>query len=99
MNPLITQQLRQVHGFIEELRETIDSYQGDLKEKKQAYIGLTQEYWSRGSKIAVLDQNTKEFQDLSEENERLRNQNAEFRQHLERILTYTKALIETFRSS
>jgi len=98
VNPLIEQQLKQIGTLIEDLRKRIGDSQQKLKDKQAAYLELTQEYWSRGSKIAVLDRNEEDYNALSEENERLQSQHAQFREQLERILAYTKALLGEFRS-
>ncbi len=97
MNPLIKQQLKRVNDLVEDLRDTLNETRGDLKEKQDAYVGLTKEYWERGSKIAVLDQNDTEFDALQEENGRLKDQQRACRERLEKVLTFTKALSAEFR--
>ena len=98
MNPIVEQQLRQITALVEELRLTLVETKGLLKEKQQAYSELTQKYWGRGKEIAIISRNEEEFRALSEENERLHAQNRELQERLERILAYTKALSEEFRS-
>jgi lipopolysaccharide biosynthesis regulator YciM len=96
MNPLIEQQLKQIRALVEDLGGLLRETQQQLEEKQKAYLKLTQEYWSRGSKIAVLDRNEEEYQVLLEENDRFKKQKKELRERLERVLSCTKALQAEF---
>ena len=97
MNQLVEQQLKHVRALVDELGEALTDSQLTVRDKHAAFRNLTQRYWSRGSQIAVMDQNEGEFAALREENERLRTKNREVRKRLERILACTKALSAGFR--
>ena len=98
MNPLIQQQFKEIESLAGELRRVLLENKKELKKKRTAFADLTERYWGRGSKLAVRDRNEADYEGLCEENDRLRRQNAEFRERLEHILSCTKTLIGEFKS-
>lgn len=96
MNQLVEQQIKQIRASVEELREILRETRLELREKNAAYVKLTQQYWSRTSKIAVLGRNEADYQALADENDRWRENEKALRERLERVLGYTKALQAEF---
>lgn len=98
MNPFIEKKLQEIDDQVEDLGEVLDETREQLKEKQDAFVELTQQYWTRGRQISVLNQNEQDFAKLRDENEAFRAREDDVRQRLERVLAHVKALSAGFRS-
>ena len=97
MNPMIRSQLTRIEASLDELHQLLTETREHHTEQVQAREKLLKAYWSRGKEISVLNQTVADFEALQEENARLKEMKEAFREHLGRVLTYTKALTNEFR--
>jgi uncharacterized protein (DUF342 family) len=97
MNPLIKSYLDRMEDEIGQVRELLQGATQELQRQKEAREKLLHQFWARGKEIAVLNEATRTYAQLQEENRELRGVQQELQNGLERVLGQTKVLAEALR--
>ena len=97
MNSDVTQQLKRIARILAELEREVAERDTQLADVTQTRDGLRQESWSHTKQIRVLKERLEDYPELKRENDRFREQAADFERRLERILSCTRALAGEIR--
>jgi len=92
MNPMISTQLKQITGYIEELRDELDRANTQSKTLSKARDELQKKSWAQAKELAVFKEGMDDLAELRKENEELNALNDNFEQRLRRILADLRSL-------
>ena len=97
MNPLIKSYLDRMESEIGQVRELLQAATDEIQKQREAREKILHQYWARGKEITVLNEATRTYAQLQEENQRLREVQQELQHGLENVLGQTKTLSEALR--
>ncbi|MBI2433705.1 MAG: hypothetical protein HYV26_12635 [Candidatus Hydrogenedentes bacterium] len=97
MNRLLQSYSDKIEQRLERLHALLESTEQELERQREAREKLVQQYWSRGKELSVLNEATKSYAALQEDNKRLRDTQQQLQERLARVLEYTKLLSDTLR--
>lgn len=97
MNPLIRSYLERMEAEIAELRLILEAASGEIQRQKDAREKLLHQYWARGKEITVLNEATRTYTQLQQENQQLKSVQQQLQEGLSQVLDQTKALSEALR--
>jgi hypothetical protein len=96
MNPLIKRQFDIIHEEIGRLRETLAANRDAVEKQRAQQKAALQENWRAKREAATLRPIAEDYDELDEENKRLRAEREALQKHLEEILRHTRALQNTY---
>ena len=96
MTPMVQKQLATIRGLLSELREVLEANQNEVQKQHAEKEDLLQDKWRERKELTTLRRVSDDYDELDEENKRLRSEKAKLGQHLNTILTHTRALQNTF---
>ena len=97
MNDLVKSYVKQIQAAADDLEATLQCARKHTDKQSEAHESLLQQNWRRGKELAALKDTIEDYGPLQEENRRLAEARAQLREHLEKLLAYTKALTAEFR--
>ena len=95
---IVTRQVDALHELIDELRERMHDQNALIDELHASRAELLEEKLRKEKGYNTLVAIADDFDTVESENERLRDERGALRDHLKKLLTYTKALQNTYRS-
>lgn len=95
MNPMVRKQFDQLASLLEDVRAFLEDQKDTIDRQHEDKDDLVQEQWGHKKEIATLNRLAEDYDALDTENETLREERDKLRSHIDRILSYAKALAET----
>ena len=97
MEPLLNKELEHITKQLKSVRELLDRRTGQLKKSDATSAERLQVSWGHQKRATTLERIEKDYDVVEAENRAAREERAELREGLSRLLEYTKALAETLR--
>lgn len=92
MNPLVTQQLREIAQALDALKKEWPKVEQRISQAENARDDLRQQMWSQSKELNVLRERMDDLPQLIDENERFRTMADDFEQRLMAIMGMARAL-------
>ena len=92
MNPFVKTYIDQIDGLVAELTRTLERYEAQLDQAREAKETLLKQNWSAQRRINALQETLDRLPELDRENKELKERNGRSLEHAKRILAYAKAL-------
>lgn len=92
MNAMIGSQIKQIEGYVGQLREAIEAANKQIDALSEARDELQKKSWAQAKEIAAYKEGLEEIAHLREENEALNKLAGDFEPRLRRILAQIRSL-------
>ena len=97
MNPMVKKQFDLIEDQIEKVRERLQEIEAGADRQQDEKDDLRRQDWAHRKKLTTLDRIAQDYDRLADENTALREERAALKTHLDRILSHTKALHNSYR--
>ncbi|MBI2424805.1 MAG: hypothetical protein HYV27_18390 [Candidatus Hydrogenedentes bacterium] len=97
MNPLIKSYLDQIDGELAALADNAGALTEKLADVEASRNELLKDFWGKEKEVAIQKEAARGFSELKERATALEEREQVLREHLSRVLAYTKALTEELR--
>lgn len=97
MEPLLDKELEHITKQLNSVRELLEKRTGELKKSDATAADRLQVSWGHQKRASTLERYEEDYDAVEAENKAAREERAELREGLSRLLEYTKALAEALR--